>query len=100
VEPQGAVSVTDVTKPTATGATFHLTFGDLALLNGKNYLGKWSLTITDSVSDNIAGTLNAWSLNPLSITADPQALTSVFSIDDGGSGYKAGDILTLLGGTY
>jgi subtilisin-like proprotein convertase family protein len=97
VLPNNSVSVTDVTTPTATGATFALTAGGLNILNGKNYLGTWHLQVTDNVVNGITGTLNGWSLNPVLVTANPQGLGTA-DIVSGGSGYQVNDILTVQGG--
>jgi subtilisin-like proprotein convertase family protein len=72
--PFNPVSVTDATNPAATGATFALTYSGLSALNGKNYLGTWTLRITDNGAT--AGTLNSWSLNPVSVTPNPPGGTA------------------------
>ena len=77
---------------TASGATFNLSFGGLNTLNGKNYLGTWTLHLTNS--GTTAGSLTAWSLNPVSVTANPQVLETA-AVVSGGTGYKVGDYITL-----
>src|SRR5207248_238376 len=69
--PFNPAAVTDATTPAAAGAKFNLAFGGLAALNGKNYLGTWTLRIRDNVANGTAGTLNAWSLNPIGVTPNP-----------------------------
>ena len=88
-------AVADVTTPAATGATFKLTYGALSVLNGKNYLGTWTLSIKDT---GVAGTLNGWSLNPITVTPNPQVIATATPVV-AGSGYNPGEILTLQGGT-
>ncbi len=66
VQPYNPVSVTNATTPAATGAQFTLQFGGLSALNGKNYLGTWKLQIQNNGSNT--GALNAWSLNPVTVT--------------------------------
>jgi hypothetical protein len=73
--PPNPVSVIDGTTPAASGATFVLTYKGLTALNGKDYLGaagtSWTLSMTDnSGGTGVAGTLNGWTLNPLTVSQD------------------------------
>src|SRR5262249_28098010 len=96
VTPPNPVSVTG---GTGNGANFRLTWGTLSFLNGKNIgrnpNGTWQLKITNTGG---AATLNSWSLNPFTVTANPQVVDTV-NVFIGGSGYTAGDIVTLNGGS-
>jgi subtilisin-like proprotein convertase family protein len=99
-QPTNPVSVTDVTTPAATGATFALTFGgSLSSLNGKNYLGTWTLRIIDNTVDGSSGSVSAVSLNPISVTPNPQTLSTA-TVQAAGTGYKPGDHLVVQGGAF
>ncbi|HKI38793.1 MAG TPA: proprotein convertase P-domain-containing protein, partial [Gemmataceae bacterium] len=96
VEPYNPVSVTDATTPAASGATFTLSFGGLSALNGKNYLGTWTLRIQNS---GAAGTLNAWSLNPVTVSPYTLGVSSAVPVN-AAKNYNVFDILTVMGGTF
>ncbi len=56
----GTAPFTGVFKPSG---------GALAALNGKNFLGTWTLQITNT--GNVSATLNSWTLNPFTVTPNP-----------------------------
>ena len=66
----GAAAASLVTAVAPFTGSFRPAPGSLAALNEKNYLGTWKLVVKDTVA-GITGTLNGWSLNPVTITANP-----------------------------
>src|SRR5262249_27006334 len=62
-----------------------------------NYLGNWKLVLVDNTPGG-TGTLNSWSLNPISVAANFSVASATPSAP--GIGYAVGDVLTLVGGLF
>ncbi|MFO0926215.1 MAG: Ig-like domain repeat protein [Gemmataceae bacterium] len=82
-QPVGTVSVT---SGTGTGATFNLSFA----------AAPWTLRVIDNNPNGQTGTLDGWTLNPITVGLPAIGQTRV----TGGTGYTVGDILTVHGGIY